>query len=36
LAPGGGELHALRAAAEGDHAARMLDLAAAVKAMTGG
>ncbi|HEU0156780.1 MAG TPA: hypothetical protein VFQ82_11970 [Stellaceae bacterium] len=36
LAPGGGEPHALRAAAKGDHAARMLDLAAAVKAMTGG
>ncbi|MGH7064792.1 MAG: hypothetical protein ACREET_12015 [Stellaceae bacterium] len=36
LAPGGGELHGLRAAAGGDRAARMLDLAAAVKDMTGG
>lgn len=36
LAPGGGELHGLRAASGGDRAAHMLDLAAAVKAMTGG
>jgi hypothetical protein len=35
LAPGGGELHGLRAAA-GDPAEHMLDLATAVKDMTGG